>query len=77
MEGRFDSWWEKVPSSARLLCGKVDVIGARPLSARIAEEFEVKHESPQLLWLSSEGRLLWHADHEGITVDKLEEALKG
>lgn len=66
-----------MPSSARLLCAKVDAIGARPVSARIAEELEVKHESPQLFWLSSEGRLLWHADHEGITVEKLEAALKG
>lgn len=48
----------------------VNVIESRPLSRRIAEETEIRHESPQVLLLS-EGRVLHHASHSKITKKKL------
>lgn len=48
----------------------VNVIESRPLSRRIAEETEVRHESPQVLLLS-EGKVIHHASHSKITKKKL------
>ena len=39
---------------------------ARPLSTEIAEKFEIKHESPQVL-LFNNGKAAWNASHWKIT----------
>ncbi|WP_209123898.1 bacillithiol system redox-active protein YtxJ [Alkalihalobacillus sp. BA299] len=48
----------------------LNVQEARPLSNAIAEQFEVKHESPQAL-LYSGGKIVWHASHWNVTASKL------
>lgn len=39
---------------------------ARPLSAYIAETFEIKHESPQAFYIM-DGKVVWHDSHRKIT----------
>ncbi|HYG76998.1 MAG TPA: bacillithiol system redox-active protein YtxJ [Planctomycetota bacterium] len=53
----------------------VDVIGARPISQRIARDTGIRHESPQALLLSRGHNVLWHASHSAITQNALSDAL--
>ncbi|MFV8827609.1 bacillithiol system redox-active protein YtxJ [Alkalihalobacterium sp. APHAB7] len=48
----------------------LNVQEARPLSNDIAEQFEVKHESPQAI-LFSEGQVVWNASHWNVTATAL------
>jgi bacillithiol system protein YtxJ len=52
----------------------LDLLNYRPLSAMIAENFNVEHESPQALLISN-GRCIWHASHNAISAEALEEAI--
>lgn len=47
---------------------------SRPLSNEIAEEFQIKHESPQAI-LFANGKALWNASHWKITNRSLVNAL--
>ncbi|WP_080844402.1 bacillithiol system redox-active protein YtxJ [Cytobacillus gottheilii] len=47
----------------------------RPLSNHIAEEFHIKHESPQSI-LFKNGDVVWHASHWKITTDSLNQAIE-
>ncbi|MFJ5621962.1 bacillithiol system redox-active protein YtxJ [Peribacillus loiseleuriae] len=47
---------------------------ARPLSAYIAETFDVKHQSPQAIYFK-DGKPAWNDSHWRITVTSLEEAV--
>jgi bacillithiol system protein YtxJ len=58
-----------------LFCGVVLVVENRTLSNAIAERFDVRHQSPQVLLLK-DGRSVWHASHWSITPDALSDALK-
>lgn len=53
----------------------LNVQDARELSNKLAEEFQVKHESPQVL-LIKDGEVLWHDSHWAITYSKLEDVSK-
>lgn len=44
---------------------------SRDLSNQIASEYEVKHESPQVL-LFEDGKVVWNQSHWDITPDSLE-----
>ncbi|MEH7276767.1 bacillithiol system redox-active protein YtxJ [Neobacillus vireti] len=46
---------------------------ARPLSIEIAEKFEIKHESPQVL-LFNKGEAVWNTSHWKITNKSLKTA---
>jgi bacillithiol system protein YtxJ len=50
------------------------VIEDRPVSNKIAEEFGIKHESPQI-FLLEDGKVLWHTSHWKITRESIKEAL--
>lgn len=54
---------------------QVDVIHARPLSQRIAELFEIEHESPQVIVLRR-GRPVFDASHRGVSAHALEDELR-
>jgi bacillithiol system protein YtxJ len=47
----------------------------RPLSNHIAENFQIKHESPQAI-LFKNSKPVWHASHWKITYDSLAQAMK-
>jgi bacillithiol system protein YtxJ len=49
---------------------------ARPLSAEIAEKFEIKHESPQAMLINN-GAAVWNASHWKITKRSLNDAVSG
>jgi len=53
----------------------VKVIEDRPVSNQIAEETQVKHESPQL-FLIRDKEVLWHTSHSQITVENIGEAVQ-
>lgn len=48
----------------------VKVIEHRPVSNEIAERFQVKHESPQVLHVN-DGNVMWHDSHRRITKEEL------
>ena len=53
----------------------VDVIGNRSISNFIAQQTQVKHESPQLL-LIHRRKVFWHASHFQITQHAVRKALQ-
>jgi bacillithiol system protein YtxJ len=54
---------------------RVLVVENRPLSAKVASDTGVVHQSPQVL-LFSGGRVVWHASHWAITRQALGDALR-
>jgi bacillithiol system protein YtxJ len=46
----FDEWFNNLSENYDIICVKVDVIEALSLSSYIADEFGIKHESPQALY---------------------------
>ncbi|PKG24959.1 bacillithiol system redox-active protein YtxJ [Niallia nealsonii] len=47
---------------------------SRPLSNHIAETYDIKHESPQVL-LFADNKVVWNASHHNITVSALKDAV--
>lgn len=52
----------------------LDLISHRNLSNKIAEEFHVYHESPQVLLIKN-GECVYDESHIGIRMDGIEEAI--
>ena len=52
----------------------LDLLSYRPISNRIAQLFGIEHESPQLI-LVKDGKAVYHASHESISVDDLVSAV--
>ncbi|MET3699803.1 bacillithiol system protein YtxJ [Bacillus oleivorans] len=52
----------------------VHVIEDRPVSNQIAEDFSIKHESPQI-FLIEDGEVKWNTSHWKITKDAIKEAI--
>lgn len=50
----------------------LDLIKNRDISNKIAEEFSVFHESPQVL-LIKDGKCIYDESHSGISMDEIEE----
>ena len=48
----------------------LDLIAHRSLSDKIAHEFSVKHESPQVL-LIRDGKCIYDESHSGISMDEI------
>lgn len=59
----FEAQWDPAQQAEAYL---LDLITYRPVSNAIAERFEVRHESPQMLVIS-DSRLQFHASHGSIT----------
>ena len=55
-------------------CGLVLVIEHRDVSNAIAEQLNVRHQSPQAI-VVEDGRSIWNASHWSITADALRDAL--
>jgi bacillithiol system protein YtxJ len=72
-ERTFDKWIAGVGD--RLAFIKVNVVSERKLSQAIAEKFNVKHQSPQILWISAGGNVKWHASHYDINTISLNKNL--
>ncbi|HEX8516152.1 MAG TPA: bacillithiol system redox-active protein YtxJ [Bacteroidia bacterium] len=48
----------------------IDVLAARPASLRVADQYEVEHQSPQLLVIKN-GISTYNASHSGISYDEI------
>ena len=57
-----------------LRCYFLDLIKFRNLSARVAEDFDVRHESPQVLLIKN-GKAVYHASHGDIDLTAIKELL--
>ncbi len=75
VEQDFNLWYSKLPDESKLKFVKVNVIEAKDVSRKIAEDLEVKHESPQLIWLKNKSEIKWAASHFDITIDELKARL--
>jgi bacillithiol system protein YtxJ len=53
----------------------LDLIQHRDISAALASDFDVEHESPQLLVIKN-GRCIYHASHSDISVSELIHAMQ-
>ncbi len=54
----------------------VHIQEARELSEQISEVFDIKHESPQVLYVNN-GEVAWHASHFDISRENLMQAVRG
>ena len=53
----------------------LDLLRFRPLSAQIAEQFNIRHESPQLLLIQG-GECRYNASHMGIRLAEVKAVVK-
>lgn len=53
----------------------LDLIKYRSISNRIAEDFSVNHESPQILVIKN-GECIYDESHNGISMDEIEQQAK-
>ena len=75
VEGIFNRYVAKLPASKELKIISVDVVGARPVSQRIAADTQIRHESPQALLIGPGQKVLWNASHGDIDDESLTKAL--
>lgn len=71
VEREFDAWCQELADDAGVRCLKVDVVHSRPLSQHLANHLNVRHESPQAIWLTFDQQVQWHASHYSITKQAL------
>jgi bacillithiol system protein YtxJ len=64
---RFELDWEALPENLPLYF--LDLIQYRDISNQVAQDFQVHHESPQLL-LIKDGECVLDQSHGGISVDE-------
>ncbi|RZM28254.1 MAG: bacillithiol system redox-active protein YtxJ [Pedobacter sp.] len=65
---RFEMDWEVIPENTSLYF--LDLISFRPISAEIADTFQVHHESPQILVIK-DGDCILDASHGDISADEV------
>jgi bacillithiol system protein YtxJ len=53
----------------------IDVRAHRPLSRQVAERFDIRHESPQVIVVKG-GRAVWNASHYEITAEAVAEKVR-
>lgn len=53
----------------------LDLIRYRTVSNEVANKFNVRHESPQIL-IIKDGKCVYHASHSAISVDSVKEAVQ-
>ncbi|MBD1394177.1 bacillithiol system redox-active protein YtxJ [Mucilaginibacter glaciei] len=64
---RFELDWDNLPADMPLYF--LDLIKHRDLSAKVASDFQVHHESPQML-LIKDGECILDQSHGAISVDE-------
>ncbi len=50
----------------------LDLLAYRPLSRAVSEQFNVQHQSPQVLLIKN-GQCIYDESHTGISMDEIEE----
>ncbi|PIW69253.1 MAG: bacillithiol system redox-active protein YtxJ [Ignavibacteriales bacterium CG12_big_fil_rev_8_21_14_0_65_30_8] len=77
VEKKIASWINDLDENQQINIAKVDVVNSKSLSELIEEQTNVKHESPQVIWLDKNNDVKWNASHYSISKGKLEEQLTG
>ena len=72
-KGKIERQW--ADSGLNLPIYYLDLLSFRPLSAQIAEQFGVQHQSPQLL-LIKDGACAYTASHMGIRLSDVQAVVK-
>ncbi|OYU67489.1 MAG: thioredoxin family protein [Cytophagaceae bacterium BCCC1] len=67
---RFERNWAKNQDIKDLKLYYLDLISHRDISNKIAAEFEVEHESPQILLLKN-GEVIYNESHYGIDFNEI------
>ncbi len=73
-EHELKTWLEKNSNISGTLA-LVDVVYHKEISRLIAKELDIKHESPQFIWIDSGGKVKWHTDHSDISIKNLNEKI--
>lgn len=69
---RIESKWNVSKEEAPIYY--LDLIVYREISNRIADQFDVRHESPQVLVISN-GKCVFNASHNAVDVSSIKDAL--
>ncbi|OWY23146.1 bacillithiol system redox-active protein YtxJ [Sphingobacteriales bacterium UPWRP_1] len=72
VKNRLEKRWQFAPDALEMYY--LDLIRYRAVSNRIAEFFEVKHESPQFIVIK-DGKVAYHNSHTAIDAEEVAEAL--
>ncbi|PIE33118.1 hypothetical protein CSA56_13110 [candidate division KSB3 bacterium] len=67
VERDFDAWYAQLADKEALHSVKVDVVNTPELSRHLADELQVRHESPQAIWLTKDLHIHWHASHRSMS----------
>ena len=76
IEGVFNRYVSKLAAPAKMRINSVDVIGARPVSQKIAADTGIRHESPQAIAIGPGQKVLWHGSHGDVDEDALDAVVK-
>ena len=76
VESVFNRYISKLNTTGKVSIVSVDVIGARPVSQRIAADTGIRHESPQALVIGPGKKIIWNASHGDVDEEALETVLK-
>jgi bacillithiol system protein YtxJ len=68
----FENDWNLAPDA--VLTYFLDLISYRSVSNKIAEQFEVEHQSPQIILLKN-GKVVYHVSHSDIDFKELTKVL--
>lgn len=60
--------WEQAADTVNLYY--LDLLNFRPISAQIAANYDIRHESPQAL-LIKDGQCVYHASHDNISAEDI------
>jgi bacillithiol system protein YtxJ len=75
IERKLLTWLDGLTNDKNLNYTRIDVITSHLLSRQIADELNIRHESPQLIWISNEGKVKWHGSHYAISENELNSIL--
>jgi len=75
-QAAFEEYQEFAGQHNEYPCYHLHVQDSRPLSNYIAEQFGIKHESPQALLFKGK-EIVWNASHWKITNDALKKEING
>jgi bacillithiol system protein YtxJ len=67
---RFERAWQKTDQHQNLKPYLLDLIQFREISNQVADQLEVRHESPQII-IIKEGKAVFHESHYGILLDDI------
>lgn len=70
---RFELEWDAIPAETPMYF--LDLISHRAISTQIAEDFQVHHESPQILLINN-GECILDASHSDISAEEVAELIQ-